>query len=62
MVEAWSIWFEKRVVIWDARVSRLSMEAVAGDLLRIAAYSLVDVLRCVGLIFYNVLLCEGYLK
>jgi hypothetical protein len=37
MVAAWSMWFERSVVNWEARVSKSSVEAVAGDVLRIAA-------------------------
>jgi hypothetical protein len=39
MVAAWSIRFERSVVNWEARASRSSVEAVAGDMLRIAACS-----------------------
>jgi hypothetical protein len=39
VVAAWPMWFERRVVNWEARVSRSSVEAVAGDALRTAACS-----------------------
>jgi hypothetical protein len=63
MVAAWSMWFERRFVNREVRVSRSSVEAVAGDVLRIPACSvavwLMRQVRCVGLVFFNVLLCEG---
>jgi hypothetical protein len=37
MVAAWSMCFERKVLNWEARVSRSLVEAVAGDVLRIAA-------------------------
>jgi hypothetical protein len=62
MVAAWSMWFERRFVNWEAIVSRSSVEVFAGDVLRIAACSVaVWLMRsCVlVLVFFNVLLCEG---